>query len=109
MHRPSRRLKVTREDRLADSNINGVDSVTDEGGSTSTALMQVKRLGELWVCSKSYNVVVCAAHFVSASNFDIAMHAAEHRNHGPIRIWRCAFSLTIKQRGDHSNNEFSTG
>ena len=31
------------EDRPADSNINGVDSVTDEGGSTSTALVQVKR------------------------------------------------------------------
>ena len=87
--------------------------MTDEGGSTSTALVQVKRLGELWVCSKSYNVVVCAAHFVSVSNFDIAMHAcrahAEHRNHGPIRIWRCAFSLIIKQQGDHSNNEFSKG
>ena len=75
MHRPSRRLKVIREDRPADRNIDGVNSVTNEGGSTSTALVQVKRLGELWVCSKSYNVVVCAAHFVSVSNFDIAMHA----------------------------------
>ena len=66
---------MIREDRPADSNINGVDSVTDEGGSMSTALVQVKRLGELWVCSKSYNVVICAAHFVSVSNFDTAMHA----------------------------------